>query len=151
VTGAGLNCLSNGGTCKVMVASGTAATLTATASTGYVFTGWLYCPSATGATCNVTVTKNTLVAATFEPTEFAIAVRIASGKGTVAGSGFDCRNNTYKCLVSAPRSTPLSMTATPDAGYVFTSWSGCQQPVGDTCSMTVSGAATVKANFAVTP
>jgi hypothetical protein len=151
VTGGGLDCLSNGGTCKVTVASGTAATLTAAPSTGYVFTGWLYCPTPSGATCNVTVTKNTLVAATFEPSQFSVAVRIATGKGTVAGSGFDCRNNTYKCLVSASRGTPLSMTATADPGYAFSSWTGCQAPSGNTCSMTVSGGATVKANFTAAP
>jgi hypothetical protein len=152
VMGGGLDCLSNAGACKVTVPSGTSATLVATASTGYRFLGWLYCPTVNAdGSCNVTVTKNTLVTATFEPTSFSVAVRIATGKGTVAGSGFDCRTNTYKCLVNAARGTALSMTATPDAGYAFTSWSGCQQPAGNTCSMTVSGSATVKANFTAVP
>jgi hypothetical protein len=142
-----IGCRSNSGTCSTQIVAGSSATLSAAPSAGYVFLGWTGCTSVADGLCSVTVTKNTLVKASFEPSTFPISVRIEGGKGVVAGSGFDCRNNTFKCLVSSPRGTVLTMTATADPGSTFSSWTNCPGASGDVCTLTVAGAAIVKANF----
>lgn len=58
----GINC---GSTCKAAFASGTAITLTATPSSGSVFSGWSgACSGATA--CNITITADTSVTAAFK-------------------------------------------------------------------------------------
>jgi hypothetical protein len=68
VSGGGIDCRSNAGTCGVQVPTGTAVTLTATGGVnGYTFGSWSGCSSVTGDQCTVTMTENTLVKATFTP------------------------------------------------------------------------------------
>jgi lysophospholipase L1-like esterase len=58
----GINC---GSTCSASVASGTAVTLTATASSGSTFVSWSGACTSTAATCTVTVSAAQTVTATF--------------------------------------------------------------------------------------
>lgn len=62
VTGAGINC---SGTCSYSYSSGTNITLTASANSGYTFSGWSGCDSISGTTCYVTMNANKTVTANF--------------------------------------------------------------------------------------
>jgi hypothetical protein len=59
-----INC---GGTCKVSYGYGTAVTLTVSADLLTIFNGWSGCDSASGTTCNVTITAARSVTANFLP------------------------------------------------------------------------------------
>ncbi len=134
VTGAGVS-----GPGSYHLSYGTVVTLTATPSTGYLFTGWSGACSGTG-TCALTMNSAENVTATFSPIQETFSVSV-SGCGTVTGAG-----------VSGPGSyhlsygTEVTLTATPCAGYQFTGWSGVCSGTG-TCTLTVNGAETVQANF----
>jgi len=62
VTGNGFNCTS---VCSQIFAINSAISLTAIPATGYSFTGWTGCDSATGATCNLTLASARNVTAFF--------------------------------------------------------------------------------------
>lgn len=148
VTGSGIECSTNAGTCGVTLNRGTSVSLTATPDAGFVLVGWEGCAAPTGNPCTLTLDRSSVVAAVFEPSEYPVAVSTAGGSGTVYGSGFNCIDNTYRCLVNAARGTVLSMTALPGPGSTFASWTGCPAPSGNVCAVTVAGAARVVANFA---
>jgi len=50
---------------------------------------------------------------------------------------------------SYPHGTSLTLTATPDLGYNFSSWTGGCANQGATCTMTLDANATIRANFTV--
>jgi hypothetical protein len=156
VSGGGIDCRSNAGTCGVQVPTGTAVTLTATGGVnGYTFGSWSGCSSVTGDQCTVTVTKNTLVKATFTappppppPTAFSLVVSV-SGQGNVSGGGIDCHSNAGTCGVQVPTGTAVTLTATGGVnGYTFGTWSGCSSVTGDQCAVTVTENTLVTATFA---
>lgn len=154
VSGGGINCQSNAGACGIVVQRGAAAlTLVSTANvSGFTFAGFTGCSSVSGNACTVSVTGNTLVTATYEPTSFPIAVRIEGGSGSVrssdAGATIDCRDNTFRCTASVPRGGALAVSATANPGSTFVSWTGCPMASGATCTFeNVGTGATLKANF----
>jgi len=116
------------------VSPGGNVTCTATADSGYTFTGWSGdCAGATCALNNVTANKS--VTASFQA-DIAITVNASTG-GTAS-----CTSNP----VSYGGNTTCS--ATPDAGFHFVNWSGdCS---GTTCVLNgVTAAKSVTAVFAV--
>jgi hypothetical protein len=103
VSGGGIDCRSNAGTCGLQgVPTGTAVTLTATGGVNGTFGSWSGCSSVTGDQCTVTVTKNTLVTATFTappppPSHGLQPDRIRGRAGNVSGGGIDCHSNAGTC------------------------------------------------------
>ncbi len=73
-----------------------------------------------------------------------------SGTGTVtsAPGGISCGTDCSEPYLSG---TAVSLTASPAAGYVFSSWSGCASVSGTTCAVTMSAAKSVKATFTAIP
>ena len=55
--------------------------------------------------------------------QFALAVT-PSDHGTVTGGGLACGPDSASCSIDFSDSTTVSLTATPDAGYIFTGWTG---------------------------
>ncbi|HSN92384.1 MAG TPA: hypothetical protein VLS93_14225, partial [Anaeromyxobacteraceae bacterium] len=147
VSGGGLDCRANAGICGMEVPVGGAVTLTASAWAGYTFAGWSGCAPANQATCSVTVDQGTLVVATFTPNEVPISVRVEGGPGAVTGSGFNCQSNTLSCLVNAAPGTVLTLFASGVSGSTFVGWGNCPAPSGNACTLTVSGAASLRAYF----
>lgn len=45
----------------------------------------------------------------------------------------------------------MIVTATPNFGYIFDTWTGCDAPSGNSCTMTMDTNKTVTANFRVLP
>ena len=90
---------------------GTSVTLTAIPNTGYTFTGWSGNATGTSASLNITIIGNTSVTANFEPISYTLTVNAGAG-GSVSSSG-----GTYDY------GTQVTLSAIPDEGNVFSSWS----------------------------
>ena len=144
---AGINC---GSDCTETYAGGTSVTLTATATSGYVFSGWsgsdISC-TGTGA-CTVAMNKARAVVASFSPvatTNYTLQVS-RSGSGTVTSTpaGINCGSD---CSESYASGTSVTLTATPASGYTFGGWNGggCSGTGG--CTVSMSMARSVTATF----
>ena len=83
------------------------------------------------------------------PTQFTLTVdKAGEGSGTVTStpSGIDCGST---CSTSFDDGTSVTLTATPDAGSTFSSWSGCEPQTQTQCSVTMTQATTVTVTFAI--
>jgi uncharacterized repeat protein (TIGR02543 family) len=117
--------------------AGSTVSVTATANTGYEFTGWSGACSGTGS-CNVTMTSDKAVTANFKLLQYTLTTGPSpSGAGAVtpATGKFDY-------------GTQLNVTATANTGYQFTGWSGSAGCTGTgPCSVTITSDQSVTANF----
>src|SRR5262249_51886401 len=108
---AGLSC---GTTCSAAFVTGTAVTLTATAGTGSIFSGWAGDCSGQSNTCTLTMSATRSVTATFARTvTLAVAVQITNpgGAGSVSAAlGINCPPDCTKTFTSG---TPITLTASP--------------------------------------
>ncbi|MPT51823.1 MAG: IPTL-CTERM sorting domain-containing protein [Delftia sp.] len=119
------------------VTHGQDASCTATPDAGYHFTSWSGDCTGTGACQFTSVTASRTVSATFTPNTHSIATP-AAVNGTVT-----CTPN------PVTHGQAASCTATPDAGYHFTSWSGDCTGTG-ACQLTnVTSPRSVGATFAL--
>ena len=88
------------------------------------------------------------VTASFTLQRFTLSVNKAGiiGGGTVTSSdgGINCGPT---CLASYTSGTTVTLTATPAFGSIFAGWSGCDAVSGTFCSVTMSAARSVTANF----
>jgi V8-like Glu-specific endopeptidase len=71
-----------------------------------------------------------------------------SGGGKVTGFGIDCPNI---CSMFFQSGTTVTLVATPNDGYSFSSWSDCDSTSGTICYVTMNSPREVTANFAVSP
>jgi uncharacterized repeat protein (TIGR02543 family) len=118
---------------------GTVVTLTVTPNAGYQFSGWSGDCSGTNA-CNVTMNAAKSVTANFTLRQYALTVTSAPA----AGGSVNPAGGTYS------HGTVVTVTATPNAGYQFSGWSGaCSSINADTsaCNVTMNAAKSVTANF----
>ncbi|WP_034394967.1 IPTL-CTERM sorting domain-containing protein, partial [Delftia acidovorans] len=117
---------------------GQGASCIATPDAGYHFTSWSGDCAGTGACQLTNVTSPRSVSATFALNTYPISITPATTHGTVT-----CAPNPVNHGQGA------SCTATPDAGYHFTSWSGDCAGTG-ACQLTnVTSARSVSATFAL--
>jgi uncharacterized repeat protein (TIGR02543 family) len=120
-------------------------TLTATPDVGKIFIGWSGDCSGTG-TCQVTMSNNRSVTATFTDATFTLSASLAgTGSGTVtsAPAGINCPGD---CSEVYNYNTMVTLTATPATGSTFTGWSGDCTGTGS-CVVTMSQARSVTATF----
>ena len=138
---AGISCPS---VCQAGFSYGTAVSLSATAGTGYKFTGWSGACSGTGA-CPITMYSPTSVTATFTAIPETLTVTV-SGSGTVMSSpsGISCPG---LCATSFSYGSVVYLTETPSTGYVFAGWSGACSGTANVCTVTMSAPKTVTAKF----
>jgi IPT/TIG domain-containing protein/List-Bact-rpt repeat protein len=147
-----INC---GATCSASYDYGTVVTLTATPATGSTYTAWSRCDAVSGATCTVTMSAARSVTATFTRQRFALKVNKASvlgiGNGTVTSSSTPTSPNQINCGATCSASydygTVVTLTATPNVLSIFTGWSGCDKASDRTCTVAMSAAKSVTANF----
>jgi uncharacterized repeat protein (TIGR02543 family) len=114
--------------------------VTATPNAGYVFVNWTEGGSAvsTSASYNFTVSANRTLVANFIPITYSITTSAApAAAGTTGGGG------TFNSGSTA------TVTATPNAGYVFVNWTEGGSAVSTSASynFTVSANRTLIANF----
>jgi hypothetical protein len=136
-TGAGNVALApTGGT----YSSGTVVTLTAQASSGYAFSSWSGGASGTSASTTVTVTANVSVTATFvTAVTYTLTTAVApSGAGSV---GLNPVGGSYGS------GTVVTISATANSGYVWSSWSGDASGALTPTTITMNGNKSVTANF----
>jgi hypothetical protein len=134
VTGGGVDC---GSTCSATVAQASVA-LVASVPTNTELTAWSVAACGTDLRCVVPVDRATRTIDVTFRTRYPLSVsRSGSGTGRVAGGDIDC-GTTCSALLFAQ--TTVSLRATPDAGSLFSGWTGCTTATGDTCTVTMSGA-----------
>ncbi|MFO0747859.1 MAG: hypothetical protein U1F43_19660 [Myxococcota bacterium] len=136
-----------GTACSGTAQAGAAVTLTANPS-GEIWKGWGGDCAAAGLalTCNVSVVGRVDVVATFVPA-LTLSVR-TSNKGVVASNpaGIDC-GGSGSCSGKFGQGDVVALTATPPAGKTFLGWGGACSGTAPRCSVTMSSALSVQANF----
>ena len=120
-------------------ASGESVTITATANSEYVFTGW-----SNGSTTNpltLTISSNQTITANFEKVQYSLTIA-TEGEGTVS-----------ELLVSSGRATDYNsgslvrLTAEASTGWEFTGWTGDYEGTENPIELTITEAKSLIANF----
>jgi len=154
---AGINCGTDCATQSASFSAGTVVTLTATAASGWQFSGWSGCDSVSGSQCTVTMNANRTVTASFTqvtPTYTLTVSKNAAQGGTVTSSpaGINCGTDCATQSASFSAGTVVTLTATAASGWQFSGWSGCDSVSGSQCTVTMNANRTVTASFTqVTP
>ncbi|MDT5155885.1 MAG: hypothetical protein QOH51_242 [Acidobacteriota bacterium] len=136
--------ISCGNKCSASYNANAPLTLTASASSGSVFTGWGGACAGTQLTCTLSVNEALNVNAIFAP-QFTLSVG-RSGSGTVTGAqaGIDCGKT---CSAKVTQGTRVTLQATPATGVKFTGWGGACAGTSQTCSVLMSKDTQVQASF----
>jgi hypothetical protein len=137
--------------------AGTAVTLTAPATaSGNVFSAWTGCTTTSTVTCNVTISANTTVTASYAaPTPYTLTVDSASPSSGVAVTVTPADNNaasngTTSFTRTYNSGTAVTLTApTTAAGNNFSAWTGCTTTSTVTCNVTIGANTTVTATYVV--
>lgn len=140
---AGIAC---GTDCGESYLDGTSVTLSAAPAAGSILTGWTGCDSATGSTCTVTMTAARSVTATFTRVYPLTVTKSGLGGGTITSNptGINCGTT---CTSSFAADSNVTLTVVPNFGSVLLGWSGCDTSTDTTCTVRMSAAKTVTANF----
>ncbi len=124
----------------------TSLTITAEPDKGYEFTSWADDCSGTG-DCQLTMSANKTVTANFSESEVIIEkfnLETTANNGTVKCST-DGRTQD-NCQSKYDKDTSLIITAEPEKGYEFTSWSDYCSDIGD-CKLTMDADKIISAKF----
>jgi hypothetical protein len=136
----GLDC---GSKCSANFTSGSSVTLQPIAALGSQFTGW-----SGDADCSdgvVMMTGNRSCSASFKPIAFGLTVSLAgngSGKVTTTPASIDCG---IACSAEFGQNAIVKLTPTPAAGSAFAGWSGDEDCLDGT--VTISGTKSCTATF----
>lgn len=140
----GINCPSD---CSEAYGPGQMITLTATAGSESVFTGWSGGTCTGTGTCTVTSDAAVGVVATFALKQYALTVtKAGNGSGSVASNpaGVNCGST---CTANYDSGTSVTLVATESAGSTFVGWSGGGCTGTGTCTVTMSAAKSITATF----
>jgi Divergent InlB B-repeat domain len=137
----GINC---GQTCSASLEDGTQVLLTATPEPGYAFQGWSGCHGVNGNVCWVVVNADRTVTANFIARRTLTVQKTGSGTVTSNPAGIDCGAD---CSEEVNDGTQFTLTATPDPGYTFQGWSGCDSVSANTCTVAMNANRAPVANF----
>jgi hypothetical protein len=135
------------GACGNGFVVGTTVTLTATPDAVSLFSGWSGACTGSQPTCQLTMSQDQSVTATFDQKPFALTVaKAGTGAGTVTSvpAGIDCG-----ATCAAQLAGSVQLTATPAPGSAFVGWSGACSGAA-ACSLTMDGDKSVSAEFADT-
>ncbi|MFH2124264.1 MAG: zinc-dependent metalloprotease family protein [Pseudomonadota bacterium] len=135
---------------KTGIPSGTSLTLTAPASSGVAnFSSWTGCTSTSGTSCSVTMTGAKTVTANYTTPSYTLTANSTGATGVaITGSPTTYTGTTNYSKTGIPSGTSLTLTAPASSGVAnFSSWTGCTSTSGTSCSVTMTGAKTVTANY----
>ena len=142
-----INC---GSLCSSTYSSGYSEALYAVPNSGYTFAGWTGdCFLSGSGPCDLTINSNKIVGANFSqnlPTNYTVTVTNINPTGGVVTSSsgkISCGALCYGSYISGSSET---LTATPNAGYTFSGWSGSCGGTGS-CVLAVTSNQVVSANF----
>ena len=138
----GISC---GATCSVAIQQGKLVTLTATAASGSIFTGWTGDCAGTSAVCQISMDTDHAATATFK-TLYALTVTPDGTGGGLVTADVGAVNCGATCTDQYASGTVVTLTATPDAASSFDGWGGECAGTG-TCQVTMSQARNVSATF----
>ncbi|MDD5093322.1 MAG: endo-1,3-alpha-glucanase family glycosylhydrolase [Dehalococcoidia bacterium] len=118
-------------------AAGSRVILTATAASGYTFTGWSGAIASTQNPVTITMNAAKSVTATFTKLQYALSTSVSpTASGTISpASG------------SYAAGSSVVLTATPAAGYSFSAWSGAVTGSQNPVTVTMDAAKSVVATF----
>jgi uncharacterized repeat protein (TIGR02543 family) len=122
---------------KATYTDGETVTLTATPSAGWSFTGWSGDLTGNTNPTAITMDANKGITATFTEDQYTLTVTVV-GNGQV-GMNPDQPTYTYDAAVT--------LTATPDAGWSFSGWSGGLTGSDNPATITITGNTAVTATF----
>lgn len=141
----GISC---GGDCTEAFAGGTVVTLTAGAAAGARFVGWSGACAGTAGTCVVSMTAARSVTANFAPYHTLSVAKTgagaASGKVRSTPAGINCGTD---CEEAYAGGTVVTLTATSTTAARFSGWSGACTGTLSTCTVNMTAAASVTADF----
>ena len=146
---AGINC---GSDCSEPYTSGTIVTLSATAATGYVFSGWSGNSDCSDGSVTMDGSKSCTATFTAVPQTFTLNVSLVkaissagTGNGTVTSNpaGINCGSD---CSESYTSGMVVALSAIPAAGSIFSGWSGSGCSTG---SVTMNGSRSCTAVFEI--
>lgn len=157
---AGINCgnLTDTLNCNFAFADQTTVLLSATPAANTTFTGWGGACSGSAITCSVTMDAAKTVTAHFttNPSNISAQLNVTlTGSGSVVSTptGINCAagSASASCSSNFSRNTLIALTATPDANFNFSGWSGACTAAIPTCTLTLDALKTVAANFTAKP
>ncbi|MGA2905425.1 MAG: hypothetical protein ABSD98_16485, partial [Candidatus Korobacteraceae bacterium] len=136
------------GQCSYQYLQGTRVTLNASPAQSWVFGGWSGACSGTGS-CNVTMTQNQSVTATFTTGDYYTLTVSTAGNGTVTSTDgyIDCPGT---CSHTYPSLTQVMLNASPAQGWSLSGWTGACMGVGP-CNLIMSQNLAVTAAFLQPP
>jgi hypothetical protein len=143
---AGISC---GATCQANVASGSAVTLTAVAAADSTFTGWTGACTGASATCTVAMSAATSATASFTLL-FPVTITAAyTGSGSIFSSPLTilCGDSFFTCQADVSAGSDVTLQAVPATGSSFSSWGGACSGQPAICTVHLSEAQSVTANF----
>lgn len=151
---ASLDCGQGATACSASFPFNSAVTLTATAATNGIFTGWSGNCGGTATTCLVAMNAARNVTATFAalpPVMHTLSVGVvgdsAMGRITSSTGGINCGQGSANCSASLATGTSVTLTATPAANGLFGGWTGDCTGATSTCVVTLTAARNVTASF----
>jgi uncharacterized repeat protein (TIGR02543 family) len=124
--------------------AGTVVTLTATAASGYTFTGWSGDATGTNTSVTVTMNSNKTVTANFTNSTGTMYTLTTTVNPSNGGSISRSPN-----AASYSAGTVVTLTATPASGFTFTNWSGGASGSSTTTTVTMNANTSVTANFTI--
>jgi hypothetical protein len=138
-----------GNKCTQYVSAGQTVTLTASSSSGSVFTGWSGACSGNATTCSVVVSDNAVVGATFAATYTLSVSRSNKGAITSDDGGISCGTGGGggACSTKYAAATLVTLRAVPPAGAQFLGWGGACSGTTMTCEVAIVKGTSVQANF----
>jgi hypothetical protein len=145
------------GNCRTVLSPGTSVTFAAIPDPYSTFSGWTGCDSPTGYTCNFTMNQAKSISAGFDYAYYTISVypggsNGGSGSLTLVSSpvtGIKSCSAFSFCSYYYLRSSTISITAIPDSGSTFASWTNCPGPTGNVCTLSnIQVGQSITANFA---
>jgi hypothetical protein len=146
----GVLCLNNCSAITAAFKEGTSVTLSATPAKNNAFVEWTGACSGSG-TCSLTMSANKTVGAKFEAVaQHSLSLtKSGGGNGTVKSSlpGISCGATCSSMAASYYQGSVVALTATPGKGTAFGGWSGGGCSGIGTCTVTMSAAKSVNAEF----
>ncbi|HSP90686.1 MAG TPA: hypothetical protein VLN08_07265, partial [Vicinamibacterales bacterium] len=159
IQGAGINCGAGGTACSVTMPASMTLGISATASSGYVFTSWTGDCSGTTPAQWVSLTGPRTCGATFTATgggggggglptgpPYTLTITMPAG-GRIQGAGINCGAGGTACSVTMPASMTLGIGATPSSGFVFGGWTGDCSGTNPSLWVALNGPRTCGATF----
>ncbi len=148
--GNGLDC---GNTCTESYSPNSDVTLTAVANKDSLFAGWSGECSGTNPALTITLDKNKTCQAHFNPLappgNYNLTLtKPENGLITSNQAGINCGT---ECSSHYPEGTTITLTATPNAGFIFTSWSGDCHSASPKTLVTMNATQICTANFYLQP